>query len=225
MIVTTNIKNFQKTMNNVVDYSLGFIDGVHGGKKTFLNNLGMGVITVLGQYIDSSARANSEALHHVYEWYQTGSPNARLFDLKYTTSNIGLSVNATFKQSRTLSEDGTVPFYNKAKIMENGIPVTIKPKRIALRFNAGGEEVFTRRAVNVRNPGGEEVQGSFERTFDEFMRFYFTQGFLRASGIFAYIKKPQVFKKNIAAGAKGNGKRVGYNTGFKWIANARVEVE
>lgn len=225
MIVTTNIKNFQKTMNNVVDYSLGFLDGVHSGKKTFLNNIGQGVIQVLSQYIDAEARANRDALHHVYEWHQTGSPSGRLFDLTYTVSNVGLSINSTFRQSRTLAENATVPFYNKARIMENGIPVIIKPKRVALRFNGGDGEVFTRRPVNVRNPGGEEVQGSFERTFDEFMKFYFTQGFLRASGIFEYIKKPQVFKKNFAAGAKNGGKRLGKNTGFKWIANARVEVE
>lgn len=225
MIVTTNIKHFQKTMNNVVDYSLGFLDGVQSGKKTFLNNIGRGVIQVLGQYIDTEARANREALHHVYEWYQTGSPSGRLFDLTYTVSNIGLSINSNFRQSRTLSEDGTVPFYNKAKIMENGIPVTIKPKRIALRFYEGQGEVFTRRPVTIRNPGGPAVEGSFERVFDQFMTVYFTQGFLRASGIFAYIKKPEIFKRNFAAGAKGGGKRMGQNTGFKWIANARVEVE
>ena len=123
-----------------------------------------------------------------------------------------------------MAEDGTVPFYNKASIMENGIPVLIKPKRTALRFRAGGEEVFTRRPVNVRNPGGEEVQGSFERTFDEFMRNYFTQGFLRASGLIDYISNPKIYKKNFAAGAKG-GKSVGVSTGFKWITNAKVEVE
>lgn len=225
MIITTNTKNFEKTMNNVVNYSLGFLDGVHSGKKTFLNNIGKGTIQVLGQYIDSEARANREAMHHVYEWYQTGSPVGRLFDLTYTVSNVGLSVNSNFRQSRTLSEDGTVPFYNKAKIMENGIPVTIKPKRVALRFYEGQGEVFTRRPVTIRNPGGPEVEGSFERVFDEFMNIYFTQGFLRASGIFNYIKNPKIFKKNFAAGAKNGGRRLGQNTGFKWIANAIVEVE
>lgn len=225
MIITTNIKNFQKTMNNVVNYSLGFIDGVQSGKKVFLHNLGKGVIQVLGQYIDAEARANKDALHHVYEWYQTGSPYARLFDLQYTVSNLGLSINSTFRQSRTLSEDGTVPFYNKAKIMENGIPVTIKPKKIALKFNSGGQEIFTRKPVTIRNPGGAETEGGFEKTFDEFMTIYFTQGFLKASGIFAYIKKPQVFKRNFAAGAKSGGKNLGKSTGFKWIANAKVEVE
>ena len=224
MRVSLTTNDFEKQIMNIANYSVGFLEGVQKGKRIFLDNMGKGVIYTLGRYIDVEARANSEALHHVYEWYQTGSPNARLFDISYTVSNVGLSVNSTFKQSRTVSEDGTVPFYNKATIMENGIPVLIKPKRTALRFRAGGEEVFTRKPVNVRNPGGEEVQGSFERTFDEFMRNYFTQGFLRASGLMDYISNPKIYKKNFAAGAKG-GKNTGVSTGFKWITNAKVEVE
>ena len=68
------------------------------------------------------------------------------------------------------------------------------------------------------------MQGSFERTFDEFMQRYFTQGFLRASGLFDYIKKPTIFKRNFAAGAR-SGKAKGVSTGFKWITNAKIEVE
>jgi hypothetical protein len=224
MRVSLTTNNFEKQIMNIANYSIGFLEGVQKGKRIFLDNMGKGVIYTLGRYIDVEAKANSAALHHVYEWYQTGSPSARLFDINYTVSNVGLSINSTFKQSRTISEDGTVPFYNKATIMENGIPVLIKPKRTALRFRAGGEEVFTRRPVNVRNPGGEEVEGSFERTFDEFMRNYFTQGFLRASGLMDYISNPKIYKKNFAAGAKG-GRSTGISTGFKWITNAKVEVE
>lgn len=224
MRVSLTTNNLEKQIMNIAEYSLGFLEGAQKGKRIFLDNMGKGVIYTLGRYIDVEARANSAALHHVYEWYQTGSPNARLFDISYTVSNVGLSVNSTFKQSRTVSEDGTVPFYNKATIMENGIPVLIKPKRTALRFRAGGEEIFTRKPVNVRNPGGEEVEGSFERTFDEFMRNYFTQGFLRASGLMDYISDPKIYKKNFAAGAKG-GRNIGVSTGFKWITNAKVEVE
>ena len=224
MRVSLTTNDLEKQIMNIAEYSLGFLEGAKRGKRIFLDNMGKGVIYTLGRYIDVEARANSAALHHVYEWYQTGSPNARLFDISYTVSNVGLSVNSTFKQSRTVSEDGTVPFYNKATIMENGIPVLIKPKRIALRFRAGGEEIFTRKPVNVRNPGGEEVEGSFERTFDEFMRNYFTQGFLRASGLMDYISDPKIYKKNFAAGAKG-GRNTGVSTGFKWITNAKVEVE
>jgi hypothetical protein len=224
MRVSLTTNNFEKQVLNIVQYSVGFLDGVQKGKRIFLDNMGKGVIYTLGRYIDVEAKANSSALHHVYEWYQTGSPQARLFDLNYTVSNVGLSINSTFRQSRSLAVDGTVPFYNKATIMENGIPVLIKPKRTALRFRAGGEEIFTRKPVNVRNPGGEAVEGSFERTFDEFMRNYFTQGFLRASGLFDYIQNPSIYKKNFAAGAK-QGKSKGVSTGFKWITNANVEVE
>jgi len=66
-------------------------------------------------------------LHHVYEWYQTGSPAARLFDINYISNQIGLSFNSTFRQSVSIKSGSKVPFYNKAQIIENGIPVTIRP--------------------------------------------------------------------------------------------------
>jgi hypothetical protein len=108
MRVTTNLKQFESQMNNIVKYSVGFLDGVQNGKTIFLKNLGLGTIQALAAYIDVSAKGNPRALHHVYEWYQTGSPSARLFDLDYTVSNLGLSINSTFKQSRTLREDSTI---------------------------------------------------------------------------------------------------------------------
>ena len=224
MIVTTDIKSFKKTMNNVIEYSNGFLDGVQKGKKAFLNNLGQSVIFAMEQYVDMEARSNPEALHHVYEWYQTGSPNARLFNLTYSVSNVGLSINSTFKQSQSLSEDGTVPFYNKAYVMENGIPVLIKPKKTALKFEGGNGEVFTKKPVTVRNPGGDEVEGSFERAVDQFILSYFKQSFLKASGIYDYINRPTVFKKNIRAGSK-SGRSQGIETGFRWIANATIGVK
>jgi len=212
-------------MNNIVQYAFGFLDGVQKGKKVFLQNLGVGTIQAMAQYVDVSARGNPAALHHVYEWSQTGSPSARLFDINYTVSNLGLSINSTFRQSRTVRQDSHTPFYNKAKIMEEGIPVTIKPKRSSvLVFTEDGETVFTKSPIVVRNPGGDRVQGSFERTMDEFILRYFKQSFLRASGIYDYINKPTVFKKNIKAGSKV-GKSKGVETGFKWIANAKVGVE
>jgi hypothetical protein len=136
MLVSINTKSFEKQLNNIIQYSNGFIDGVQKGKTVFLKNLGFGIIEGLSAYIDSQARSNPESLHHVYEWYQTGSPKARLFDLDYTVSGIGLSVFGTFKQSRTVKDDSTVPFYNKAMIMESGMPVVIKPKKSSvLAFN------------------------------------------------------------------------------------------
>jgi hypothetical protein len=212
-------------MANIVNYSFGFLDGVQKGKTLFLKNLGQGVIQAMGAYIDVSARGNPQALHHVYEWYQTGSPQARLFDLDYTVSNLGLSIRSTFRQSKTLKKDSNTPFYNKAKIMEEGIPVTITPKRSSvLVFNEGGETIFTKNSVTVTNPGGEYVQGSFENIMDEFMLRYFKQSFLRASGIYDYISRPTVFKKNVKAGSR-LGRSKGIDTGYKWIINAKIGVE
>ena len=224
MIVTTNIKSFRKTMNNIMDYSTGFLDGVQQGKKAFLNNLGRSVIIALGQYIDMQARSNPKALHHVYEWYQEGNRNARLFNITYTVSNLGLSLNSTFRQSQSLSQEATAPFYNKASVMENGLPVLIKPKRNVLAFERAGQTVFTKKPVTVRDPGGEDVQGSYERVFEEFMLRYFKQSFIKASGLYNYINKPTVFKTNIRAGAK-MGRNKGVQTGFKWIANATIGVD
>ena len=148
MIVRTNTASFNKEMNNIVQYAFGFLDGVQKGKKVFLQNLGVGTIQAMAQYVDVSARGNPAALHHVYEWSQTGSPSARLFDINYTVSNLGLSINSTFRQSRTVRQDSHTPFYNKAKIMEEGIPVTIKPKRSSvLVFTEEGETVFTKSPI------------------------------------------------------------------------------
>ncbi len=225
MIVRTNTKQFERQMQNIVDYSFGFIDGIHRGKKVFLDKLGKEVVYAIGQYIDVNAKANPSALHHVYEWYKTGSPSARLFDIDYTVSNLGLSLSSNFRQSKSLSADSNTPFYNKASIMESGTPIVIKPKRSSvLVFEDGGNTVFTRKPVVVRNPGGTEVTGSFEEVFNEFMIRYFKQSFIRASGLYDYINNPIVYKKNIKSGSR-IGRTKGISTGFKWIANARIGVE
>jgi hypothetical protein len=225
MRVNLESKSFEQQMQNIVQYSMGFLDGVKKGKKAFLNNLGQGTIQALALYVDSSARGNPTALHHVYEWYQTGSPSARLFDLDYTVSNNGLTFSSKFRQSRTLKEDSNEPFYNKAYIMENGIPVTITPKKSSvLVFEEGGRTVFVKGSVTVRNPGGNNVERGFERTIDEFMLTYFKQSFLRASGIYEYINKPVLYKKHLKSGSK-NGRSKGLDVGYKWIANAKVGVE
>jgi hypothetical protein len=211
---------FLKKMNNIAKYSEGFLNGIHNGKNVFLSGLGSQVIEILKQYIDANARVNPQALHHVYEWSRTGSPAARLFDITYTVSNLGLSLNSTFRQSDSIKEGSNRPFYDKARIMENGIPVVIRPRTAnVLAFEENGEMVFTKNPVYVENPGGGLVQGSFERTFDSFFRGYFSQSFLKSSGILNYLNKPTAYKKNFAAGAK-SGKSIGLSTGYRWIINA-----
>ncbi len=219
-VFTSN--QFKKDMNNIIDYSIGFLDGVQRGKTIFLKTIGLETVEVMKEFIDSNARVNPEMLHHVYEWYQTGSPSARLYDISYTTSNLGLSFRSSFSQSVSVKNGSRTPFYNKARIMEDGIPVTIRPKTAqVLSFEENGETVFTKGPVEILNPGGTEVQGGFERVFDMFFNRYFSQAFLRVSGVAKYLENPNVYKKNIQAGKK-MGRSKGISTGYRWIANAGV---
>jgi hypothetical protein len=214
-------RQFAKDMKNIMDYSAGFLDGIQMGKQQLMHSIGVQSIELLKSYIDSNAKTNPAILHHVYEWNQTGSPDARLYDIKYSISNLGLSFMSSFSQSNTVQDGSNTPFYNKAKIMEEGIPVKIRPKRAqSLRFIDDGEEVFTKSEVTIRNPGGN-VEGKFEQVFDNFFNKYFTQAFLRASGMAAYLDNPTAYKKNLQAGKKG-GRAKGLSTGYRWIANAGV---
>lgn len=224
MKVDLKLDKLMTTLNNTVAYSNGFLSGIEKAKPIFFDRLGEGVIAALGAYVDSMARLDRESLHHVYEWYQEGLKNSRLFDLKYTQTRMGLSISGTFRQSNTISKDATKPFYDKARIMEQGMPVTITPSgNGVLRFSSGGDEVFTKRPVRVSNPGGDDVVGSFEQVFNEFMTNYFKQSFIKASGLYDYLSDPKVYKRNFPAGAKA-GKGVGVRTGFSWIVNARIGV-
>ena len=224
MRVSIDTRELEKKILNIYEYSAGFLDGVNKGKSVFLNHLGMGIVEVLKQYVDAEARSNPKALHHIYEWYQTGSPSARLYDFDYTVSNLGLSFKSSFSQSQTVSNGSLTPFYNKAKIMEEGIPVTISPKKAEkLVFEIDGETIFTNKEITVANPGGDFVEGSFERITDQFFKSYFKQSFLKSSGLYDYIKIPVLYKKNFNAGSK-RGRSTGVDTGFKWIANAKIGV-
>lgn len=220
-MITFNTKSFKKDMDNIVKYSLGFLDGVQSGKKTFLDSIGSSTIESIKTYIDSAARVDPAMLHHIYEWNRTGSPEARLFDITYTVSNLGLSIKTSFRQSTSVKDGSTVPFYDKARIMENGIPVTIKPKNAkVLSFEDNGDQVFTKGPINISNPGGDMVQGSLEKTFDSFFN-YFSQSFLRSSGIDKYLENPVAYKKDLPVG-KRYGRSAGIKTGYRWIANAGV---
>lgn len=224
MRVRFNDAAFNKEMNNIVNYAAGFLDGAKQGKRALFQVIGQEVIKMLKEYVDSNARANPASLHHVYEWYQTGSPDARLFDIDYTVSGIGLSFRSSFSQSTSIKNGSTVPFYDKAKLMESGVSVTIRPRNSeVLAFEADGETVFTKSSVFISDVGGDATTGSFEKLFDEFFSKYFTQAFLYSSGIGYTLSNPVVFKKDLPAGAKG-GRGVGLKTGYRWVANAGVNI-
>jgi len=215
--VDIDAKGFINSLNNLTEYSIGFLNGVEAAAPVIMNNLGKEIIETLKDFIDTNARVDPETLHHVYEWYQTGSPEARLFDIDYiVTGNNGLSFNYTFSQSSSYSKNSNVPFYDKAEIMERGTPVTIRPKEASvLSFNVDGEQVFTKKPIVVDNPGGTNVQGGFERTIKTFFDSYFTQAFLMTSGVLEHLNNAKAFKNNALAGSK-QGKPLGFKVGYQW---------
>jgi hypothetical protein len=225
MRVVLNTGSLEKKLDNLVDYSIGFLEGAESGKKIFLDNLGKGTVEALKLYIDAMARSNPQSLHHVYEWYRTGNRDGRLFDVQYRITNIGLSLESNFRQSSSVQSGSSQPFYNKAKIMEDGVPVVIKPRgNNPLVFQDNGVTVYTKKTIVNQFPGGKDVQGSYESTFDSFITNYFAQSFLTASGLYDYFSNPKIYKTNFVAGING-GKAVGQSTGFRWITNAKLEVE
>lgn len=219
MKIKINDSKFLKDMDNFAEYTLGFLEGVQKGKPELLKNLGNITIDFLKNFIDSEARMNPESLHHVYEWYQTGSPAARLFDIDYKVVGGGLSFNYTFSQSSSISNGSNQPFYDKARIMEQGIPVTIRPKtsKVIRFYDDAGNPVFTKGPVVIDNPGGSNVQGGFEKTITMFFDNYFSQSYLKSSGILDHLKNPIDYKKNLQRGIKG-GRIVGVNTGYNWVS-------
>jgi hypothetical protein len=225
VIVKFETNSLIEKLENIAKYSIGFLEGADAGKQKFLNNLGETVIESLKNFIDSNARVSPETLHHVYEWYETGSPQARLFDLEYIVNNNSMiSFSYTFSQSNSYSRGSNVPFYDKATIMENGSPVTIKPKKSGvLSFNDNGEQIFTKKPIVVQNPGGAATEDGFENTLKDFFNNYFTQSFLITSGMADHFKDIKTYKQNFAAGSK-QGKSLGFKVGYDWVSKGgRIE--
>jgi hypothetical protein len=224
-MITINMDSvqFRKDMKNIVDYSIGFVEGVQKGKSVFFNNIGESAVDTLKTYIDSNARANPQALHHIYEWYRVGSPEARLFDINYLSNSNGIKIKTNLKQSLSVPHGSNTPFYNKANIMESGESVTITPRNSSvLVFEDNGETVFTKSPITIDNPGGDQVQGSFQHVLDTFFSKYFTQSFLRSSGVFNYMSNPTVYRNNLSTGKRG-GRSVGMEVGYRWISKAGVK--
>lgn len=148
------------------------VEKVHGGLTgKRIAKAGAGIVDkYFGLWLDNKARRSPEKFHHLYEWGKTGDRNSRLFECRISDSANPI-INFYLTQSSSANEDGYI-FYNKAEVMENGDPVTISPQNSdVLAFEIDGEVIFTPNEVHVDNPGGTEVQGSFQEAFREFMSY------------------------------------------------------
>ncbi len=218
-----NTKEFAKEMNNIVAYSEGFLEGVQRGRKTMMENFAGEIKESFREYVDSMARVNPQMLHHVYEWEGVGDPSARLFEINCQVSGDGISASGEFRQSTSVKRGSRVPFFNKAEVMERGMPVTIRPVQAeVLSFKDGIKDVFVKGEVSVQNPGGAETTGGFARTFDEFFGAYFSQVFLLSSNVWQNAGNPVDFARNLNKG-KNMGRSAGITAGQVWIERSAGE--
>lgn len=220
--VKFDYKDLENKLNNTVAYSQGFLKGAQIEKVPFTKFLGGYILEAMYKYIDSKARMNPNALHHVYEPGEVGTERGRLFTLSVTPTSRGLTFTGNFKQSVKNSETSNVPFSDKAKIMENGISIVVAPKRSSvLAFEDDGETFFTTEEVYIEHPGGDQVAGSFGRTVEEFFDFYLTSALLEP--IYKDLSKAEEFAQNFAAGSKG-GRSVGVRAGRKYLNVSGIEI-
>jgi virulence-associated protein VagC len=215
-------KQFLKEMNNIMNYSTGFLEGVQRGKYGMLNNVGASVSQLLGEFVDSNARSNPQMLQHMYEWYHSGQRSERLFDIHFMLMRNGVAFDYSFRQSQSIKVGSKVAFFDKAEIMEEGRKIVIKPRnKDFLSFDVDGEQVYTSKPVEVATPGGTYATGSFDKTVESFFSTYLTQTFLEVSGLRDYISNPISYKRSLNSG-KINGRSVGIDAGYRWMVMAGV---
>lgn len=214
-----------KKLNNTVKYSNGFIAELNKNKALLNQKVGSTSIAAFYDYLDGLARLHPGMLHHVYEWEGVGDPMERLYDLSLQVNNTSAVIDAEFLESNVPSQDGGEPFYNKAIIMEEGIPVVINEKNAkALAFTINGEEYFRVGPITIPNPGGEATRGSFVEAFNEFYGKYFTEVYLSAIKFYDYFSNPKVYENYFSSGVKGGGSSTGKAAALSWIAKAPGEM-
>lgn len=201
-------KDLMKKLNGSVDYSGGFFDGIQMERITFMKFLAGFTREALYKYIDSRARVNPDALHHVYEPNKVGSSDGRLYKFEISPRLTVISFKGEFLPSSISSDTSNEPFVNKAKIMENQISVTIAPKNSdVLVFENNGELVFTRNSIIIEHPGGDEVAGAFGKVVDEFFSQYLTNSLLKP--LFRDLSTADEFAKSFSSGTRAAGVRAG----------------
>ncbi len=147
-----------------------------GFQKKFRTIIFNQIAKDFGSYLDAQARSNPKTLHHMYEWKKVGDSNSRLFSLKVNSvSGLGFTITPDFLLSKSMvpSTMGKAKyvFANKAKVMEDGNPVIIKPRNSKrLVFKMDDQVVFMPegRSVIVKKPGGGKATGRFQIAYARF---------------------------------------------------------
>lgn len=218
-----DVKEFNKVMQNVIDYTDGFVRETEAKTDYIAGKLGRASVAEFYRYLDSLAAVNPELLHHVYEWGAVGNPAQRLFELKSQANKSSALIIADFLESYSVSDTSKEPLINKAVIMEEGIPLVIDNVNAkALFFEVGGQEIFAMGPIYIANPGGGETRGQFKLQFEEFYNNYFSQVYLRAIRFYDHFKNPKAYYDGFTAGSRA-GRSAGKASALKWILSAPGE--
>jgi hypothetical protein len=221
--VRFNTRDLSKIVNNTVKYGKGFTKGIEIEKIFFMTELGKYTVEALNKYIDTQAKANPSAMHHVYEWGAIGSPEARLFEIESIPGPDVIRFSGRFLASHSTSDTATEPFIYKAETMENGISITVAPRlKDFLRFEVNDQVVFTRNSVTIEHPGGPAVEGSFGRAVDTFFTAYFTNSLLQP--FLRELATAEEFAQYFPQGAKGGGFSIGVKAGKLYLSSAGVNI-
>jgi len=173
------------------------------------------------EYVDAQARIKPKSLHHVYEWRQTGDPDARLFKLnKLSQNGLSFSLDYEFLPSKvavpTRMPGKKHVFKDKAFIMEKGEPLIISPRSSKrLVFSMDGITVFMPEgaSVTVRRPGGPSVKNSFDLQYSRFFSGQLVNNSIKKSGF------QKMFNSSMSKALKvpSNIKRVQYSFSPNYI--------
>jgi len=128
-------------------------------------------------------------------------------------------VSADFLYSDTTPPNSDQEFFDKARIMEEGIEVVINEVNAkALFFEVDGEEFFRTGPIVIANPGGAATRGSFVRAFNEFYGLYFTNVYLDSIGFYKHFSNPKEYSNNFRSASKNkNARNIGKQAALSWI--------
>lgn len=219
-------KDLMNILQNTVQYSDAFIKELKNQEPQLTAKVATTSVEAFYDYLDGLARSHPGMLHHVYEWGQIGDPFARLYELNLSLAKNSAKITATFLESDSPSSESGQIFYDKATIMEEGIPVVVNEKDAqALFFEIDGEEFFRRGPIYIANPGGSATRGSFLKAFNEFYMNYFSQVYLNAIKFYDHFNTPTEFVKNFrgAIKSKSGASGIGRKAALSWIQKAPGE--
>lgn len=219
MKVKYDAKDFLQKVTSVIEYSQGFVDSAKENKTVLSSGIAEISIDAFYDYLDGLARLHPGMLHHVYEWGQVGDPFGRLVELTSTISQRKVTISADFLESQSISSTSNTPFYDKAKIMEEGIPVVVNEVEAkALFFEIDGEEFFRVGPIYIANPGGSSTRGSFLKAFEDFYGKYFEQVFLKSIKFYSHFSNPKEYNKFVRSASRSkNAYGIGKKAALSWI--------